>query len=59
LLLVDTIINNMSGRYGKYGEIKRMARLRKHIASLPLRKDGGKHALKKPNLTKRRTPLQH
>jgi len=59
LLLVDTIITNMSGRYGKYGEIKRMARLRKHIVSLPLRKDSGKHAQQKPNLKKRGTPLQH
>jgi hypothetical protein len=35
----------MGGRYGKYGEIKRLARLRKHTMSLPFWMRGGKPAL--------------
>jgi len=37
----------MGGRYGKYGEIKRLARLRQHTMSLPFRVRGGKAALER------------
>jgi len=41
------IIKNVGGRYGKYGEIKRLARLRKHTMSSPFRVCGGKAALER------------
>jgi hypothetical protein len=35
----------MGGRYGKYGEIKRLARLRKRTVDMALRARGGKNPL--------------
>jgi len=41
------IIKNMGGRYGKYGEIKRLARLRRHTMGSPFRLPGAKTALER------------
>jgi len=41
------IINFMGGRYGKYGEIKRLARLRKRNIGLPFWARSGKDPLER------------
>jgi len=47
LVMGSLILLSMGGRYGKYGEIKRLARLRQHNMSLPFRVRGGKAALER------------
>jgi hypothetical protein len=48
----------MSGRYGKYGEIKRLERLRKRIIGVPLKGGGRKNAVEKPAGKKGRARIQ-
>ena len=44
-IIEGPIMGRMGGRYGKYGEIKRIARLRKRTMGLPFMSHGGKKPL--------------